>query len=138
MVFKNGDAIEVVTPPLNGIILPGVTRDSILTLLRDYVADSSSLLSNYMEKKDIVVSEREVALDELAQRHAKGEVLEAFGSGTAAVILPISKVGLQRTGEDLVFPEYENGLGPVARGVYEAIAAIQEGRVEHPWRVVCN
>lgn len=91
MVFKNADSVEVVTPPLNGIILPGVTRDSILTLLREYIATPSSLLSAYLEKTNVEVSEREVTLAELADRHSKGEVLEAFGSGTAAVILPISK-----------------------------------------------
>ena len=68
---------EVITPPLNGAILAGITRDSVLTLLRDW---------------GLRVSERPVAIDEVIAAAQAGR-LEMWGTGTAAVISPVGELG---------------------------------------------
>jgi branched-chain amino acid aminotransferase len=68
---------EVVTPPLNGAILAGITRDSVLRLLRDW---------------GLRVSERPVAIDEVIAAAQAGR-LEMWGTGTAAVISPVGELG---------------------------------------------
>ena len=67
----------VVTPPLGGTILPGITRDSVLTLLRDL---------------EVPVEERRISIDEVFEAHAKGTLQGAAGIGTAAVIAPIGRL----------------------------------------------
>ncbi len=67
----------VVTPPLGGTILPGITRDSVLTLLRDM---------------KIPVEERRISIDEVFDAHAKGTLQGAAGIGTAAVIAPLGRL----------------------------------------------
>ena len=67
----------VVTPPLGGTILPGITRDSVLTLLRDL---------------KLPVEERRITIDEVFDAHAKGTLQGAAGIGTAAVIAPLGRL----------------------------------------------
>jgi branched-chain amino acid aminotransferase len=67
----------VVTPPLGGTILPGITRDSVLTLLREM---------------NVPVEERRISIDEVFDAHAKGTLQGAAGLGTAAVIAPIGRL----------------------------------------------
>ena len=76
MMFVIGD--RVVTPPLAGTILPGITRDSAIRLLR--------------EQMDTVVEERPVSIDEVAEAHADGTLRECFGVGTAAVVTPVGRL----------------------------------------------
>lgn len=71
---------RVVTPPLSGTILPGITRDSVLTLCRDM---------------GIEVEERRVSIDELFQRYETGKPTQAAGIGTAATVAPIRKIKFQ-------------------------------------------
>lgn len=73
IVFKD----EVVTPALTGSILPGVTRDTVLHLLKEW---------------SINHSERLVSIDELIQKYDKGELLGVFGTGTAAIISSVSEI----------------------------------------------
>lgn len=73
---------ELVTAPLDGTILEGVTRDSILTLARER-----------LDPKEWIISERYCNMHELKERAEKGELVEAFGSGTAAIVSPIKEVG---------------------------------------------
>ena len=73
--FRFGDT--VVTPPLEDSLLAGVTRDSVLALLKRW---------------KIRVEERPVAIAEVAEQHAKGQLQEAFGSGTAATVSPIGEL----------------------------------------------
>jgi branched-chain amino acid aminotransferase len=68
---------EVITPPLDGALLAGVTRDSVLTLLREW---------------GVRVSERKLPLDEIAAAHRAGTLREMFGTGTAAVIAPVGEI----------------------------------------------
>lgn len=71
--FKSG----VVTPPLDGTILAGVTRESCLTLLKEW---------------GVPTEERRLTLDELLAAHRAGELLEIFGTGTAAVVAAVGEV----------------------------------------------
>lgn len=105
---------EIVTPMLNGSILPGVTRDSVLDLAR------------YWGMK---ATERRIAIDEVADAHANGSLKEVFGSGTAAVISP---VGEMKYGDKL-FKIGDGGVGPMAQKFFEAIKNIQYGHAEDPF-----
>ena len=107
---------EIVTPPLGGSILAGVTRDSAITLLREW---------------GLTVNERPLGMEELLRAHRGGTLREIFGCGTAAVITPVGTLGWK--GEEVVV----NGgqPGEIARRLLEAITAIQYGREpdKHGW-----
>jgi branched-chain amino acid aminotransferase len=104
---------ELVTPMLNGSILPGVTRDSVLRLAKWW---------------GMKVSERLVDIDEVFAAHAAGTLTEVFGSGTAAVISPVGEL---RYGEKSI--AIGNGqVGPVAQKLFATIMDIQYGRSEDP------
>lgn len=112
--FVVGDA--VVTPSLEGTILPGVTRDSVLTLLRD---------------RGIAVEERRITLDELFEAHDKGLLRECFGTGTAATLVHIKSI---RHGDrQIVLPSPD--ARPVGSAVREALIGIASGRMpdNHGW-----
>lgn len=87
VMFVIGD--RLVTPPLSDSILDGVTRDSLLTLAQDM---------------GIVTEERPVSVNELKEAFEKGLVKEVFGAGTAAVVAPVSLVGIG--GRDFHVPAY--------------------------------
>jgi len=101
---------EIVTPALNGSILSGGVRDSVLQLLRHDGAK---------------VSERLITIGELTTRHARGELLEAFGTGTAAMISPIGELQYGDSNMQI------NGLkwGPVSSSLFERLQGIQRGTV---------
>lgn len=109
---------KIVTPELNGSILPGITRKSVLQLLRHWEMD---------------VEERRLSIDELLEAAKNGTLEEAFGTGTAAVISPIGELFYK--GEKTVINN--NEIGPVAKKIYDTITGIQSGDVEDPfgWRV---
>ncbi len=102
---------EVVTPSLEGSILPGITRMSTIELLR---------------KSGITVTERRISIQELYDAHAAGKLDEAFGTGTAAVISPIGEFNWD--GNSILVNEGK--IGPVASMIYETITGIQSGDVE--------
>jgi len=106
IMMKIGD--EIVTPPLSGTILAGVTRDSALALMRDW---------------GLRVSERPVTIDEVAAAARKGTLEEVWGTGTAAVISPVGELAYK--GERLVI----NGgrIGTLTQKLYDAIVGIQYG-----------
>jgi branched-chain amino acid aminotransferase len=106
IMLKLGD--EVVTPPLSGTILAGVTRDSALTLMRDW---------------GLRVSERPVTIDEVASAARKGTLQEVWGTGTAAVISPVGELAYQ--GERIVVNEGK--IGKLTQRLYDAIVGIQYG-----------
>ena len=119
VLFKiNG---KIVTPALNGSILPGITRKSCLQILRD---------------KGFEVEERKLSVDELISAAQDGSLEEAFGSGTAAVISPIGE--LSYGGENYVVSGGK--IGPVAQDLYDTLTGIQWGRVADPYgwsHVIC-
>jgi len=109
---------EVITPALGGTILPGVTRDSVLTLLRDWGAK---------------VSERQISIDEVVAAHKAGTLEEVFGTGTAAVISPVGELAYK--GHRMVVGG--GRIGPTTQKLYDAIVGIQYGTAAdtHGWTV---
>ncbi|BCB87495.1 branched-chain amino acid aminotransferase [Phytohabitans suffuscus] len=112
-IFFVYDDGNLVTPPLTGTILPGITRDSVLALAA---------------REGRRVDERPVSFDEWRADAASGRLREVFACGTAAVITPI---GVVRTpvGE---FKMGDGGPGEVTMGLREQLVAIQRGRADDP------
>ncbi len=100
---------ELITPPLEGTILPGVTRDSVLALAKAW---------------GIKTAERRIGIDELFDARDKGALREVFGSGTAAVISPVGEI---RHG-DTTLTVNGGAIGPMAQRLYDAITGIQYGK----------
>ncbi|SCU83449.1 LAMI_0C03268g1_1 [Lachancea mirantina] len=119
---------ELVTAPLDGTILEGVTRDSILTLAREN-----------LDPKEWEVNERYLSINEVAERARKGELVEAFGAGTAAVVSPIKEIGWQDENIDVPLQPGKQA-GKLTEQIANWIADIQYGRQPHGnWsRVVAN
>jgi len=107
-----------ITPALSGTILPGVTRDSVLTLLREWKQP---------------VEERPISVDEVVAAHASGKLQEAFGIGTAAIIAPIAAIGYR--GKDM---EIATGVADsLSKKIYTRLTNIQTGKEPdtHGWLV---
>lgn len=104
----------VVTPKLNGSILPGITRNSVCQLCRHW---------------GIPCEERKISVDELLKAAEDGTLEEVFGSGTAAVISP---VGHLRFG-DKVLQVKDGGIGELSQKIYDTITGIQLGKIEDPF-----
>ncbi len=107
---------RVVTPALSGTILPGVTRDSVLTLLRE---------------SGVAVEERRISIDEVLAAHTRGALLECFGTGTAATLSPVRRIRYRD--QDYELPAVETRtVGPAVR---ESLVAIATGRApdRHGW-----
>ena len=108
VMFKIGD--EIVTPALTGSILPGITRNSILQILRDEGAN---------------VSERLISIDELIDALEKGELKEGWGCGTAAVVSPIGQ--LYYNGK--TYTINEGKIGDTTQHLYDILTGIQWGKI---------
>jgi branched-chain amino acid aminotransferase len=111
-VFKDG---SVVTPSLDGTILHGITRDSVITLLKD---------------RGVSISERKVSLAEIREAASKGELAEVFACGTAAVVTP---VGVLKSREEEI--KISDEPGEVTASIRAELTGIQYGLVEdrHGW-----
>lgn len=129
-VFNRNGVLELVTPPLDGIILPGITRDSVLALAREHVSGKKRLAGL---PDNLKVSERAVSMKEVKEASLSGELVELFGSGTAAVISPVYKIGY--LGEDVHVPTGEDGMGPVSRPVWTELVGRQTGTIPSDWNV---
>src|SRR4029450_1152782 len=110
-VFFVYDDGSLATPPLSGTILPGITRDSVITLAR---------------AAGRAVEERPVSFDEWRKGVEEGQIKEAFACGTAAVITPIGTV--RYDGGEFTMPN--KGKGRVAGAVRKSLVAIQRGRAK--------
>lgn len=106
--FVIGD--EVVTPELQGSILPGITRKSAIELCKSW---------------GMKVSERRISIDEIVDAYNKGQLKEVFGTGTAAVISP---VGHLKYG-DVVMEINENKIGDISQKLYDTMTGIQWGKI---------
>lgn len=135
VAIKAQDGVtELVTPPLNGMILPGVTRDSILALARAHASGAEPIAGL---PKQLRVVEREMNMAEVTAHADRGTLLEMFGAGTAAVVSPVERVGYK--GRDIIIPTGEGGAGDVAKAMLREIDAIQRGdRKDHPWSVLVD
>ena len=109
---------KIVTPMLNGSILPGITRNSVLQICRDWGME---------------VEERRISVDELLQAQKEGKLEECFGTGTAAVIAPVGKLRYK----DEVMTIGGGKIGPVSQKLYDTVTGIQLGKLEDKfgWRV---
>ena len=126
-------ALELVTPPLDGMILPGVTRDSVLSLARGHASGSLPLGG----LPPLTVSERSVSMREVKEASKNGTLVELFGAGTAVVISPVNKIGY--LGEDVIIPTGEDGMGPVSRVIWKELIGRQFGTIPSEWSVtVCE
>ena len=114
-VFEDG---SLQTPPLSGTILPGVTRDSLITLARDF---------------GMTVREEPYAIDQWQADAESGRLREAFACGTAAVVTPIGKVKGRERAFAIAGGET---TGPVTQQLKAALLDIQYGRATdaHGWR----
>lgn len=110
---------KLVTPELNGSILPGITRKTVIELAGNLGYE---------------VEERHVSIDELIESHNKGELTEVFGTGTAAVISPVGQLKYGET--EIVINN--NETGKITQDLYNNYTGIQSGKLEDPqgWRVV--
>jgi branched-chain amino acid aminotransferase len=101
---------EIITPALNGSILPGITRDSIIELLKHW---------------GLPVSERRISMEEVHEAYKLGHLEEAFGTGTAAVISPIGE--FLWNGEEMIVQSGETG--ELSRKLYDTLTGVQTGKV---------
>eukprot|EP00944_MAST-04C_sp_MAST-4C-sp1_P006430 g6430.t1 len=118
---------ELVTAPLDGTILPGVTRDSILTLCKDW--------------GEFKVTERKYTMAELTKAVDENRLIECFGAGTAAVVSPIRLINYH--GKDYEVPLNPNDpdavAGELTQRIWDTIIDIQYGRKDYKdWSVVIN
>jgi len=103
-----------ITPPLSDRILAGITRDSILTLLRD--------------RGIVKVEERPVKVEEVVNAAKEGRLQEAFGMGTAAVISPITSIGFRGTDYAIATPQ--DGY---AMRIKKELTDLRSGAAEDPY-----
>jgi len=113
--FVIGD--ELITPPLDGSILGGITRDSVLKLAASW---------------GVKTLERKITIDEVIAANQDGSLKEVFGTGTAAVISPVGELFYREK------PYKINGCatGELSRRLYDELQAIQAGRAEDPFKWV--
>ncbi|MBP3638182.1 MAG: branched-chain amino acid aminotransferase [Clostridia bacterium] len=116
MMFAYGN--KIVTPMLNGSILPGITRNSVLTLAQQLGYE---------------VEEKRIAIDEVFADIKSGKCTEAFGTGTAAVISPVGEL----CWKDEKLTVGDGNIGPVAQKLYDTLTGIQTGKLadENNWIV---
>lgn len=110
--FRLGD--ELITPPLTGSILPGVTRDSVIQLARHW---------------GIRVAERQITITEVVEAIKSGAMKEVFGTGTAAVISPVGEISYK----DQSYRIGDGAVGEWSQKFYDEIVAIQYGEKEDPF-----
>lgn len=107
---------EVLTPALTGTILPGITRDSVITLLRDM---------------GFHVKEERISIDQVLESHARGELRECFGTGTAATVSHVGRI--RHRDQTFELPPVEQRK--VAAAVKQRLLHIMTGREpdRHDW-----
>ena len=102
---------KVLTPMLNGSILPGITRNSVIALCKEWGYE---------------VEERRISVDELYEASVNGTLEEVWGTGTAAVISPVGHLRFQ----DQVMQIQDGGIGELSQKLYDTVTGIQLGKIE--------
>lgn len=113
---------EVLTPMINGSILAGITRKSVIELLKS---------------KGMKVTERRISIDEISDAYDMGKLKEVFGTGTAAVISPVGELKW----DEKIMPINDGKIGKISQMLYDELTDIQWGRKKGPegWSVkVCE
>lgn len=108
---------ELITCNLDGTVLPGVTRQSIIELAKSW---------------GIKVTERQFSIKELIKCYEEKRIIESFCSGTAAVVVPIKKI----TYNNMVIKTLDDNkeVGDLTKRIYDTITDIQYGVVKHPFQ----
>lgn len=109
IMFKIGG--EIITPPLEGSVLAGITRDSCITLLKEW---------------GYKISERQISIDEVMSAARCGKLEEVFGTGTAAVVSPVGELFYK--GETATIGKGE--IGEVTQRLFDTLTGIQWGDIE--------
>ena len=102
---------EIITPEINGSILDGITRRSMIELLK---------------KEGRKVSERKISIDEISKAYDEGKLKEVFGSGTAAVISPVGELKYK----DKIMQINDGKIGDISKHLYDTLTQIQWGKLE--------
>ena len=108
---------EVITPPLSGSILPGITRDSVIRLAQQW---------------GIKFSERQISIEQVMKKAKDGSLREVFGTGTAAVISPVGGITYKNTSLTVA----DGKIGKLSQRLYNEIVNIQYNNADDPfgWR----
>ncbi len=117
IIFKD----EIVTPELSGGILPGVTRLSVIETLRGW---------------GHTINERAVSIDEFVEQYDKGNVVDVFGTGTAAIISSVGELKFR----DKIMKINNGSYGELAIKLFDHFTGLQYGEIEdtHNWFVPVN
>ncbi|MCX8131647.1 MAG: branched-chain amino acid aminotransferase [Clostridia bacterium] len=102
---------EIITPSLEGSILPGITRDSVIQLLKSW---------------GVKVTEKRITIQEVYDAHANGALEEVFGTGTAAVVSPVGE--LNWNDNKITVNDFK--IGEISQKLYDSITGIQSGKLE--------
>jgi branched-chain amino acid aminotransferase len=115
-VYGSGSSARIVTPALTGTLLPGITRDSLLTLA---------------EELGHTTEEGKISIDEWREGVASGAITEVFACGTAAVITPVGAVDGEHGGWTIG----DGNPGPISMQLRERLVALQTGHAPdtHGW-----
>ena len=114
LVIKNKDGSEeIVTCDLDGTVLPGVTRQSVLDLSKEW---------------KIKTSERKMSMTEFTDLYSQNRIVEVFCSGTATAITPVKEILYKETSYTF---KYNGEAGEYANRFYNKLMAIYYGKVEH-------
>lgn len=114
-INDNGER-EMVTPPLNGLILPGITRHSIIQMSEEW--------------NEFKVNQRVITMSEVVELLNSNRLLEMFGSGTACVVSPISYI---EYANQLLYIPTTDHKASVFQRIMKQLTDIQYGHIEHPW-----
>lgn len=106
---------ELITPPLNGLILPGITRKSLLELARQW--------------DEFIVTEKDMTMKEFTKALAERRIKEVFGAGTACIVSPVEAI--KYLGQTLRIPTMKEGK--LTNRFWKHLTDIQYGRCKHPW-----
>jgi branched-chain amino acid aminotransferase len=112
-VYGSGDQARLLTPALTGTLLPGITRDSLLTMAADM---------------GIPIEEGKISVEEWQAGCASGDITEVFGCGTAAIISPVGGV----KGRDTEWTIGDGTPGPISMRLRERLLGIQYGTLPDP------
>lgn len=124
------DGLEVVTPPLDGTILPGVTRDSILRLCDAHGPETP--LPDYDPETRLEPHERSMTMSQLQKWAAEGRLVECFCVGTAVIVASVDRIGYGE--KEITLPQGT----PIANALLSRLQSIQEGKFEwQAWSVKC-
>lgn len=117
MFKKDNGRLELVTPPLDsGVILPGVTRRSVLEIAQ--------------ELNEFDVSERKVTMKDILEGARDGTLVEMFGTGTAAIVTPVANIFYDGVMTPIPIPE-----SSFSNRIMSKLSDIYYGRIQHPWGV---